>query len=101
MTRRRTSWAAIVVIAFVAIATASFFHFRQASGKPSAPPQATPVSAVAARLADVPVYIDSLGTVTPTRTVTVMTQINGIMYSVDFKEGQHVRKGQVIARIDS
>jgi multidrug efflux system membrane fusion protein len=101
MTRRKISWAAIAVIALVAIAAAWFFHFRQASRGPSAPSPATPVSAVAARLADVPVYIDSLGTVTPTRTVTVMTQVNGIMYSVDFKEGQHVRKGQVIARIDS
>jgi multidrug efflux system membrane fusion protein len=36
-----------------------------------------------------------------TRTVTVMSQFNGILYSVDSKEGQHVRKGQVIARIDS
>jgi multidrug efflux system membrane fusion protein len=56
---------------------------------------------VAARLADVPVYIDSLGTVTPTRTVTVITQVNGILDSVDFKEGQFVHRGQVIARIDS
>jgi multidrug efflux system membrane fusion protein len=101
MKGRRINWAAIVVIAVLAIAAIWFFYFRQPSRKPPAPPPATPVSAVAVRLADVPVYIDSLGTVTPTRTVTVMSQINGIMYSVDFKEGQHVRKGQVIARIDS
>jgi multidrug efflux system membrane fusion protein len=30
-----------------------------------------------------------------------MTQVNGILNAVDFKEGQHVRKGQIIARIDS
>src|SRR5437867_11536999 len=101
MTRTKISWVASGVMAFVAIATASFFHFGPVSGNPSAPPLATPVSAVAVRLADVPVYIDSLGTVTPTRTVTVITQVNGILSSVDFKEGQHVRKGQVIARIDS
>ncbi|WP_429473756.1 efflux RND transporter periplasmic adaptor subunit [Paraburkholderia sp. WSM4175] len=59
------------------------------------------MSAVAASVTDVPVYIDSLGTVTPTRTVTVITQVNGILRSVDFNEGQTVRKGQVIARIDS
>lgn len=45
-------------------------------------------------------YIDALGTVTPTRSVTVITQVDGILSSVEFKEGQQVHKGQVIARID-
>ena len=97
----RVQWAAIVAIALLAVAIAWFLHSGHASRKPPAPPPATPVSAVAVRLADVPVYIDSLGTVTPTRTVTVITQVNGILDSVAFKEGQHVAKGQVIAHIDS
>ncbi|NBF01387.1 efflux RND transporter periplasmic adaptor subunit [Pseudomonas sp. Fl5BN2] len=59
-----------------------------------------PVAVVAVHLQDVPVYIDALGTVTPTRSVTVITQVDGILASVEFKEGQQVRKGQVIARID-
>jgi multidrug efflux system membrane fusion protein len=85
----------------LAAAAAWGWHSWHASPKPPAAPPRTPVTAVAARLADVPVYIDSLGTVTPTRTVTVITQVNGILESVAFKEGQHVRKGQVIAHIDS
>jgi multidrug efflux system membrane fusion protein len=88
----------IVLLAVVAV---WFFHFRHPAQKAPATPRGTPVSAVAAKLADVPVYIDSLGTVTPTRTVTVITQVNGILDSVDFKEGQFVHRGQVIARIDS
>ncbi len=74
--------------------------FRPAPRTPPVAP-ATPVSAVAVRVTDVPVFIDALGTVIPTRTVTVMTQVNGILTSVDFKEGQFVKQGQVIARIDS
>jgi multidrug efflux system membrane fusion protein len=101
MEGRRVHWAAIVAMALLAAAAAWFFHSRHAARKPPAAPALTPVTAVAARLADVPVYIDALGTVTPTRTVTVTTQVNGILNSVAFKEGQHVRKGQVIARIDS
>lgn len=62
--------------------------------------RAEPVAAVAVVPQDVPVYIDALGTVTPTQSVTVITQVDGILASVDFKEGQQVRKGQVIARID-
>lgn len=62
--------------------------------------RAEPVAAVAVVPQDVPVYIDALGTVTPTQSVTVITQVDGILASVEFKEGQQVRKGQVIARID-
>jgi multidrug efflux system membrane fusion protein len=97
----RIHWWAIGAIVLLAAAGAWFFHSAHASRKPPAAPAATPVTTVAVRLADVPVYIDSLGTVTPTRTVTVVTQVNGILESVAFKEGQQVRTGQVIARIDS
>lgn len=91
-------WAIVVIVIVLAVAAAILLHGRK---KPAPAPVATPVSASAAKLADVPVYIDALGTVVPTRTVTVMTQVNGILASVDFKEGQHVKAGQVIARIDS
>ncbi|SIO69100.1 membrane fusion protein, multidrug efflux system [Burkholderia sp. GAS332] len=101
MQRHHLNWTAAVVIVLLAVVAVWFFHFRHPVQKAPATPRGTPVSAVAARLADVPVYIDSLGTVTPTRTVTVITQVNGILDSVDFKEGQFVHRGQVIARIDS
>lgn len=63
-------------------------------------PAGEPVAAVAVKLQDVPVFIDALGTVTPTRSVSVTTQVNGILASVEFNEGQAVHQGQVIARID-
>lgn len=65
-----------------------------------ATPSGEPVAVVAVALRDVSVYIDALGTVTPTRTVSVTTQVNGTLASVAFEEGQAVRQGQVIARID-
>jgi len=92
-------WAGSVVLLLV-LAVIVFLHFHNAK-KPVAPPPATPVTAVAAKLANVPVYIDALGTVTPTRTITVVTQVNGILNTVNFKEGQRVKAGQVIATIDS
>jgi multidrug efflux system membrane fusion protein len=101
MRRARLHGWAIAAIVLLAVALAWFLHSAQAARKPPAAPAGTPVTAVAARLADVPVYIDALGTVTPALTVTVMTQVNGILDSVTFQEGQHVRKGQVIAHIDS
>jgi len=91
---------AIALLVVVVLAGIVWFYLHHAK-KPAAPRIATPVSAVAVKLADVPVYIDALGTVTPTRTVTVITQINGILNTVNFKEGQRVKAGQVIATIDS
>ena len=59
-----------------------------------------PVLAVPAKLADVPVYLDGVGTARALNTVTVRPQVEGKLISVEFKEGQDVKKGQVLARID-
>ena len=59
-----------------------------------------PVLASAAKHADVPVYIDAVGTTKPLNTVTVRPQVDGKLIEVAFKEGQDVKKGDVLARID-
>jgi len=58
------------------------------------------VAVVRARRADVPVLLDSLGTVTPVATVTVRPQVSGVLAQVSFTEGQMVTKGQLLAQID-
>src|SRR5271168_852648 len=94
-------WRWVIVLLVLVVAAVVIFHYLHSTKKPAAPRLVTPVTAVAAQLADVPVYIDALGTVTPTRTVAVITQVNGILNTVNFKEGQRVKAGQVIATIDS
>ena len=59
-----------------------------------------PVIAAATSLADVPVYRDGVGTVRALNTVTVRAQVEGKLIEVAFKEGQDVKRGQVLARID-
>ncbi|HZS63612.1 MAG TPA: efflux RND transporter periplasmic adaptor subunit [Xanthobacteraceae bacterium] len=59
-----------------------------------------PVLAEKARLADVPVYLDGVGTAKALNTVTVRPQVEGKLISINFKEGQDVPKGYVLARID-
>ncbi len=68
-----------------------------ALGGPGAP---TPVAVVAASSGDIEVRIPALGTVTPLATVTVRTQISGILQKVAFTEGQLVHQGELLAQID-
>ncbi|MCF7696158.1 MdtA/MuxA family multidrug efflux RND transporter periplasmic adaptor subunit [Mycetohabitans sp. B2] len=49
---------------------------------------------------EMPIMINALGTVTPLATVTVRTQLNGTLMSVNFQEGQLVKRGDVLAQID-
>lgn len=59
-----------------------------------------PVLAAEAHYADLPVTVDVLGTVQATNTVTVKSQVDGKLVEVLFKEGQDVKAGDVLARID-
>lgn len=48
----------------------------------------------------VPVYFTALGTVTALNNVTINPQVGGQLWTLNFKEGQAVHKGDVIAQID-
>ncbi|HEX4751025.1 MAG TPA: MdtA/MuxA family multidrug efflux RND transporter periplasmic adaptor subunit [Bryobacteraceae bacterium] len=63
-------------------------------------PHNVPVAAAKAREGDMPVYLQGLGTVTAFNTVTVKPRIDGQLASVNFKEGQYVKQGEVLATID-
>jgi membrane fusion protein, multidrug efflux system len=59
-----------------------------------------PVLASAATKQDVPVYFDGVGTSRALNIVTVRAQVDGKLLAVNFKEGQDVEKGFVLADID-
>jgi multidrug efflux system membrane fusion protein len=59
-----------------------------------------PVVAARTRKGDIGVYYTGLGAVTPIYTVTVKSQISGYLMQVLYKEGQIVRKGDLLAEID-
>jgi membrane fusion protein, multidrug efflux system len=59
-----------------------------------------PVVAAQAKLADVPVWLEGVGSAKARNLVTVRPQVDGKILSVDFKEGQEVKKGDLLAQID-
>ena len=59
-----------------------------------------PVSIATASTGDIELRIPALGTVTPLATVTVKTQISGILQKIAFTEGQLVHQGEMLAQID-
>src|SRR6478736_4808767 len=60
----------------------------------------TPVGIATAAKGEVPVVIRALGTVVPLQTVNVKTQITGQLIKVEFKEGQMVKQGDLLAVVD-
>jgi membrane fusion protein, multidrug efflux system len=61
---------------------------------------AVAVSVATVKRGDIVVRIPGLGTVTALETVTLKTLVTGIMEKVNFKEGQLVKKGELIAVVD-
>ena len=99
----RWKWALIVVaIVLVGVIAWRLLARRESAatrgaGASDAP---VPVTVVAVEQKDVPVYLSALGTVQALNTVTINAQVSGQLNSINFKEGQEVKAGQLIAQID-
>ncbi len=63
-------------------------------------PQTVPVSVATVERRDLPVYLSGLGSVTAFNTVSVKSRVDGQLVQVAFREGQEVRKGDLLAVID-
>ena len=73
---------------------------RPAEAPRAATQTATPVQAAAAVRADVPVYLEGLGTVQAYYTVTITPRVDGQLEKVTFAEGHGVKHGDLLAQID-
>jgi multidrug efflux system membrane fusion protein len=72
------------------------------SAKPTRPAGArvVPVVVATARMGDMPIYLDGLGSVTAFNTVTLRTRVDGQIVKIGFVEGQMVREGDELFQID-
>jgi len=105
---RRRRWPWLLGLAAIVFAV-SFFWMRtvaaqstksRATAGREAAARAVPVTGAVARIADLGVYLSGLGSVTPVKTVTVHTRVDGQLVNVAYKEGQLVREGDLLAEID-
>ncbi len=101
--RSRLGMAVLCALLLIGIGAAVFLWPARKPVGPNAGRSAlgpVPVLVAAATTRDVPLYLDGLGTVQAFNTVTIKPMVDGPLLDVDFKEGQTVRKGDVLARID-
>jgi multidrug efflux system membrane fusion protein len=96
-------WIAVLVV----LAAGVYFLWPRITGakataasKAGGTPSAVPVVAAAARKGDIGVYYSGLGAVTPLATVTVKTRVDGQLMSVRYREGDTVKKGDLLVEID-
>jgi multidrug efflux system membrane fusion protein len=68
--------------------------------KKAAPPAAVPVAEGEVKSGSIDVFLDELGTVTPVFTVTVASRVAGELTEVRYKEGQLVKKNELLAVVD-
>jgi multidrug efflux system membrane fusion protein len=91
-----------IVTAGVVAAAVSWFSARSptiGAGVAARPPT-VPVTVARSRRADVPVYLWGIANVQAYNTVTIRPQVDGQLVEVAFKEGQQVRAGDLLLRVD-
>ena len=103
---RRYWWIGLLVAVLLGIV--AYTHSTKtgrtaaAPGKPGASlsQPAVVVTAATAKKGDMGIYLTGLGAVTPVHTVIVKTRVDGELMKVYYKEGQVVKKGQLLVEID-
>ncbi|MGE3149255.1 MAG: efflux RND transporter periplasmic adaptor subunit [Pseudorhodoplanes sp.] len=103
---RRYRLPSFIIGAALVIAVAAYLYHAP-SGQQTGPGRfraggegPVPVLVANVATADVPIYLDGVGTTRALNTVTVRPQVDGKLASVNFKEGQDVERGFVLAEID-
>jgi membrane fusion protein, multidrug efflux system len=98
MAPRRFLVISAIVVALAGVAV--WYELNRAEPAVKATTAPVPVTVAIASRGDLPIYLTGLGTVQASFTVGIRAQVDGKLEQVLFKEGDHVRKGDVLAKID-
>ncbi len=98
--RRGLSFGLLVGLALAAGCSGGQDPGAAAKGGKAAAERVIPVVATPAAVRDVAIALEGLGTVTAYKTVNIHTQVEGRLDKVSFREGQAVKKGELLAQID-
>jgi multidrug efflux system membrane fusion protein len=98
----RVPYKPLLGLVVLAVAAFAVIHLKFADQPASAPAAASPVPVVTAQVQqhDEPIVLSGLGTVVALNTASIQSQVTGVLEGVDFTEGQTVKKGDVLAKID-
>jgi multidrug efflux system membrane fusion protein len=105
---KKSGW--LWILALIVLAAGGYYYYKS---RPSSESKAAPapgskaagivsvsVAVTPALKQNVPYYLSGLGTVTAFNTVTVKSRVDGQLEKVNFKEGQFVHEGDLLAEID-
>ena len=92
--------AGIVLCALLLVGAYAGWQAFSPQKKDAPPPPAVPVTTAKAAEADIPVYLDGIGTVRALNSIEMKPQVGGVLVSVPVREGQEVQKGATLAVID-
>jgi membrane fusion protein, multidrug efflux system len=86
----------------LAAAVFAFVYWRSSDRPVSAPALISPVPVVTelVKQRDESIELSGLGTVEALNTASIQSQVTGVLEEVDFTEGQTVKKGDILAKID-
>ena len=97
----------VTIVAVLAVATAAaaalatkYHSASRVATLAAAPPPPVSVVAASVQSHDVPIYLRGVGTVIAFNNVIVRSQITGQLVKIAFKQGQAVKKGDLLGEID-
>jgi membrane fusion protein, multidrug efflux system len=99
-TKSNKHWVIVLIILVVLLVLWLIFSGVLKPKKKAGPPPPTPVAEGQVKTGSIDVYLDELGTVTPVYTVTIASRVAGELTEVRYKEGQLVKKNELLAVVD-